>query len=145
MQTPDISPLFDKIRGIYRQRRKAYGDSYLTFGKILHSMFPEGITLKGVEQFMVFGLLVHILTKLARLACRLPKMVHSDSLQDMAVYALLVDGVANGDVDLLTPEPSCSETFYLELFDGIVAQTHDPNEDPILPLPIVPSLEKEES
>ena len=100
MKTPDISPLFDKIKNIYRQRRASYGDSYLTFGKIMNCLFPTGVTLKGTEQFMAFGLLVHVLTKLARFTCKFPKEAHSDSLQDLAVYALLIDGISNPETKL---------------------------------------------
>ena len=114
MKTPDISPVFDRLRQIYLERRSAYGDSYFTFGEMMNVLFPEGINLKGRDHFMIFGLLVHVLTKMARFTCKMPDEAHSDSLQDMAVYALLIDGVAN--MPLEATERNLNNFEYYEQF-----------------------------
>lgn len=93
MKSKDISKRFDQIRDIYQDRRQQYGDSYLMFGGVMSALFPEGVTISSDQDFAKLGILVQIIGKITRYTNHFPSGSHSDSLQDIAVYALLLDEV----------------------------------------------------
>lgn len=80
---------------IYKERNKTYGDNFLYFGKMMLGMFPNGLELKTEEDFNRFGIFMQICTKVSRYGQTF-KLGHADSLDDIAVYAMMqryVDGM----------------------------------------------------
>lgn len=75
---------------LYRQRNKLYGSNYKHFGMVLHGMFPNGLTVKGPEEFNRLALFLQLVHKLTRYARAMPKKGHVDSLDDIAVYAQML-------------------------------------------------------
>jgi hypothetical protein len=76
---------------IHDERGKDYGDDYMHIGKVLAGYFPEGITLKTPEEFNRFALWFFQVSKLGRYArCMTQGRGHPDSLDDNAVYAMLL-------------------------------------------------------
>src|SRR4249920_3507434 len=70
-------------------RGKTYGP-YSTIGKVMAAYFPNGITLNTPEEHVRFSLFLFMANKLVRLSTHLPDGVHKDSLDDIAVYAQIL-------------------------------------------------------
>lgn len=75
---------------LYKARNKLYGNDYLKFGAALSAMFPEGITLKGEDQFGRMALFFNCFQKLSRYASSMPNGQQLDSLSDLSVYAQML-------------------------------------------------------
>lgn len=80
---------------LYAERNKIYGNDYLKFGGALAAMFPNGLTLKGEEQFGRMALFFNIFQKLSRYASSMPNGKQRDSLDDLAVYAQMLQEFDN--------------------------------------------------
>lgn len=86
----------------YKQRAALYKANYLMIGEALAKMFPDGITLKTVEDHNKWHLFLMVMVKATRLANT--ELTHADSGLDMAVYAamfagLLMKGDSNGNAN----------------------------------------------
>jgi hypothetical protein len=90
--TPTSHPahLLRKNADLYDQRNSLYGDNYKHFGFIMERLFPDGIKLSTPEDFNRFGVLVQIVSKMTRYASQFGKGGHADSLDDAAVYAMML-------------------------------------------------------
>ena len=75
---------------IYEERNKIYGDNYKRFGPIMALLFPNGLDLKADEDFNRFGIFVQIVAKVTRYAENFKKGGHEDSLDDAAVYSMML-------------------------------------------------------
>lgn len=75
---------------LYEQRNALYGDNYKLAGKGLSALFPNGVTLKTESDFNRFAIFIHQYTKLSRYAMNFEKGGHPDSLDDQAVYSMML-------------------------------------------------------
>ena len=75
---------------IYEQRNAIYGDNYKLFGLWVSVLFQSGIELRTSEDFNRFGVLVQVLSKLSRYCANFDSGGHDDSLDDLAVYAMML-------------------------------------------------------
>lgn len=75
---------------IYEERNKLYGDNYKQFGEWVAKLFPLGVGLLSEEDFNRFGVLTQILSKLGRYCQNFEQGGHDDSLDDLAVYAMML-------------------------------------------------------
>jgi hypothetical protein len=75
---------------IYKQRNLIYGDSYKKFGKVMFVLFPDGVSAKGEDDLNRLGVLNMIVSKLMRYANNFSMGGHDDSLDDIAVYAMML-------------------------------------------------------
>ena len=75
---------------IYEERNKLYGDNYKRFGYIMKELFPQGLELKGPDDFNRYGVFVQVVSKITRYAENFSRGGHADSLDDMAVYAMML-------------------------------------------------------
>lgn len=75
---------------IYEERNALYGDNYMQFGKIMVLLFPNGIELKTVDDWNRMGVYVQKMAKVTRYAQQYRKGGHADSLDDEAVYAMML-------------------------------------------------------
>lgn len=76
--------------GIYEQRNQLYGDNYKRFGKIMAILFPNGIDLQNADDFNRFGIFVQVVSKITRYAENFSRGGHDDSLDDNAVYSMML-------------------------------------------------------
>jgi len=78
------------LGALYQERNALYQDNYKRFGDILSNLFPQGLTLKTPEEFNRFALFFQILHKQTRYAHAIASGGHADSLDDIAVYAQML-------------------------------------------------------
>jgi hypothetical protein len=79
-----------KLAEIYRSRNAVYGDTYKRFGKVMMALFPEPLTLSTEEDWNRMALFFHKADKIARYASSFTKGGHVDSLDDDAVYGMML-------------------------------------------------------
>lgn len=104
-QKPD--EILQREAETYRKKNADYGDSWKKQGEILNVMFPNGVTLKGEEQFTQFFLFVRCLDKMNRIAnlqfVAKESLIKSETLQDtwedLSVYAAMGASTNSGEVD----------------------------------------------
>jgi hypothetical protein len=75
---------------LYEERNKLYGDNYKRFGPIMMLLFPTGIELVSADDHNRFGIFVQIVAKVTRYAEQFAKGGHDDSLDDTAVYSMML-------------------------------------------------------
>ena len=80
------------IADLYRERNKFYGDNYKQHGAMLAAMFPDGLSLKGPEDFNRFAMFLQITHKVTRYAksIEFDQGGHQDSLDDISNYAQMM-------------------------------------------------------
>jgi len=71
----------------YEERNALYGDNYKRFGPIMTALFPDGLTLKGPDDFNRIGIFVQMMAKMTRYGAQWSKGGHDDSALDLSVYA----------------------------------------------------------
>lgn len=97
---------------LFRTRNKQYGANYTKFGPIMASMFPDGISCAGEEELGRLILFAHLFTKLTRYAQNMNRGGHEDSLDDMAVYAMMLaehDEKHRVHMATMNPVPTAAE------------------------------------
>lgn len=75
---------------IYEERNKLYGDNYKRFGSIMRELFPQGLELKTEDEFNRYCVFIQVVSKITRYAENFIRGGHADSLDDMAVYAMML-------------------------------------------------------
>jgi len=74
---------------LFNSRSEVYGDLYKEFGGIMKPLVGE-VNLKSELDFCRIGVLVQIVSKLARYCKNYSRCGHNDSLDDLAVYAMMM-------------------------------------------------------
>jgi hypothetical protein len=90
MAVETVPEMLNGLADIYKQRNELYGDNYKEFGNWASKLFPLGLTIETAEDWNRFGVLIQIMSKLSRYAQKFPDDNHEDSLDDMAVYAMML-------------------------------------------------------
>lgn len=76
---------------IYEQRSKVYGDNYKHFGYAMAAIFQQKpVVLTTPDDHNRFGVLVQAVSKITRYAQNFSSGGHKDSLDDAAVYAMML-------------------------------------------------------
>lgn len=85
-----------KAASIYEERNKLYGDNYKRFGPVL-SLILAGQQLdpSDTHQMSRLGIFVQIVAKLTRYGENFTRGGHDDSLDDTAVYAMMLKELDN--------------------------------------------------
>ena len=91
MTTKSVPELLRACATTYEERNKLYGDNYKKFGRVMEAMFPEGLTLRSIQDFNRYGIFVQCASKLMRYAEKLNKGGHQDSAHDLSVYAAMLE------------------------------------------------------
>jgi hypothetical protein len=94
----------EEALGTFKERNKSYGDNYLTHGRVMTALFPDGIELKTVEDWNRFGIINMIVAKMTRYAQKWPSVSVSsiDSVHDLGVYSFMLESIDSfklGDED----------------------------------------------
>lgn len=73
---------------LYRDRNASYGDNYKRFGKVMHSLFPDGKKITGPDEWNQIGVFIQMVSKISRFVDG--GMHHDDSLEDLSVYSTML-------------------------------------------------------
>lgn len=95
--TPD--QILAQAQRTFAEKGNVYGHNYLRIGEVLKGLFPDGITLKTVDDHNRFHLLMCLVIKLTRYTVNW-KQGHQDSIHDAIVYAAILESLD------LQPNPS---------------------------------------
>lgn len=97
-----VASQLENAAAIYQQRYELYGDNYKRFGPIMAAMFPDGLTLKTADDFGRFGLFVQVMSKTTRYGNMFTAGGHVDSLDDISVYAQMLQEVDHESAEKAT-------------------------------------------
>lgn len=84
-----VPEMLRNAAAIYEERNKVYGDNYKLFGHVMMAMLGQ-VDLRTPEDHNRFGILVQMVSKLTRYANNFAEGGHEDSLNDLAVYTLML-------------------------------------------------------
>jgi len=73
----------------FEKNFKTYGTTWITVGKTMEALFPNGKEIKTADDFMIFHLLEWVVGKLVRFSHS--GMTHIDSIHDAGVYCAMVE------------------------------------------------------
>lgn len=88
--TKTVPDRLTALASLYRERNTVYGDDYRRYGRVMLALFPGGISIQSEADLSRFGVLTQMLGKLGRYAANFSHGGHSDSLNDLAVYAQIL-------------------------------------------------------
>jgi hypothetical protein len=91
MTTKSVPELLRACATTYEERNKLYGDNYKKFGRVMEAMFPNGLTLRSIQDFNRYGIFVQCVSKIMRYGENLEKGGHQDSAHDLSVYAAMLE------------------------------------------------------
>lgn len=87
----NVAKKLTALADLYDQRAKIYGDNYKLFGKIMVEIFQgKGVMLNTAEDFNRFAIFVQVVSKVTRYGNQFSKGGHPDSLDDGAVYSMML-------------------------------------------------------
>jgi len=76
---------------LYKQRNAIYGDNYHRFGPIFSLLMEnQSLNVKSTHDMARLGVLVQLVSKITRYAENFNRGGHDDSLDDIAVYAMML-------------------------------------------------------
>lgn len=81
----------------FKQRSEVYGDNYLTHGKVMMALFPNGVDLKTEKEYNRFGIINMMVAKLTRYCQGWPN-AHQDSVHDLGVYSFILESLDDDSV-----------------------------------------------
>lgn len=88
--TKSVPQALKDLGALYEERNALYKDNYKNFGKTLSGLFPNGLMLQTAEEFNRFAMFIQILHKASRYANNILDGGHLDSLDDLSVYAQML-------------------------------------------------------
>ena len=74
---------------VFAERAAVYGTDYLHYSTVLQGLFPDGVGDLTPAQMARLMMICKIVQKLARYCTNLRRGGHADSLDDLAVYAMM--------------------------------------------------------
>jgi hypothetical protein len=77
--------ILEQAADTYRERNAEYGENYRVFGRVMDALFPDGLTIKGVDEWNRFHLWLLSVVKLTRYVQNW-EAGHEDSILDEIVY-----------------------------------------------------------
>ena len=78
---------------LYLNKNKDYKDCYKKHGHVIEALFPDGITLENYTDMNRFALLDMMVGKLTRYCNNFFEDGHKDSLDDISVYAQMLNEI----------------------------------------------------
>ena len=85
----EVSKSLEKLLEIRLNRRNSYGDAATKKGEVMAALF-NSMELKTESDFARFGILNFIVSKLIRYSENFENGGHADSLDDLAIYSLML-------------------------------------------------------
>jgi hypothetical protein len=80
---------------LYEERNKKYGDNYKLHGAVMRGLFPDGVELRTSDDFNRYSCVKEIATRLGRYSFNFHNGGHADSLNDISVYAQMLQELDN--------------------------------------------------
>lgn len=74
----------------FRERNRTYGNNYVSFGRVMKAMFPQGATLYTEDDWRRMGVLIQAASKMTRITANFQSGGHEDSTHDLMVYAAML-------------------------------------------------------
>lgn len=78
---------------LFEERNKVYGDNYKNVGVAMTGFFPDGVTLKTVDDFNRFHIFMLGVVKMTRYCNNWEKGGHADSIRDNTVYSAMLEHI----------------------------------------------------
>ena len=91
--TKTVPEALAELGKLYAERNAMYGDDYKYHGELMAIWFHKGVILHTAKDFNRYALFKHIVTKVSRYAANFAAGGHEDSLNDIAVYAQMLQEV----------------------------------------------------
>lgn len=85
----NVADRLTKLADLNRERGGTYGD-FEKIGRVLAQVFPEGLTLKTPDDWNRIILFTNSMNKLVRYSVNFNAGGHADSLDDNAVYSIML-------------------------------------------------------
>lgn len=88
-----------KILFLSKTKKDNYDDGYIKFGDIMEILYPDGITIKSKNDWIIFGIFIQIISKILRLG---PNILadkeesfekRRDNSIDMTVYCAMLTSI----------------------------------------------------
>jgi hypothetical protein len=91
MPNPPINAalVLTEMLDTFRERAATYKDNFITTGKVMEVLFPNGMTLETANDQEIYHLFSWVVGKLTRFAST--DLKHLDSIHDLAVYAAMIE------------------------------------------------------
>lgn len=89
-ESPDAGDLLRAAAQTFSERNATYGAAYKSFGAVLASLFPAGVSASGPEELGRLAVIVMLAGKLHRYTQNFPRG-HQDSAHDASVYAAMLE------------------------------------------------------
>jgi len=85
-----VAQRLSDLAELFEGRQAIYGDNYKRFGDVMAALFPGGCEIHTEHDWNRWGLLVQMVYKLTRYASQMADGGHPDSLDDLAVYTMML-------------------------------------------------------
>ena len=79
-----------ELAKLFEDRHQLYGDNYMMFGDVMAALFPTGIEADTEHDWNRLGLLTEMVYKFTRYVAMFHRGGHPDSLDDLAVYTVML-------------------------------------------------------
>jgi hypothetical protein len=89
-KVPGVPERLAALGELFADRDKVYGNSWKHNGAVIAAFFPDGLLLRSPEDFGRFSMALMLINKLQRYARNFSAGGHADSLDDLAVYAQML-------------------------------------------------------
>jgi len=89
----------------FREKNIEHGNSYKDVGEMLNLMFPNGLTLKGTDDFNIFSVFITMLYKIKRISGCMFSDSHlkyesaTDSPKDLSIYSAMLQELMEAKID----------------------------------------------
>lgn len=88
---PFVSTQLKAKAELYEQRHAVYGDNYKRFGPIFSLLMEtQSLNVKSKQDMSRLGVLIQLISKVTRYCENFNRGGHTDSLDDIAVYAMML-------------------------------------------------------
>lgn len=127
-----------RMRGaaqLFEERNAVYGANYLNFGLTMAGLFPNGVVMRDENDLRRFALVVHMMTKITRYCNAFERGGHGDSLEDLAVYAMMT--AETDDLSKVEAESAPAKTEPMSVGEALKWLATQPHNAPVV-LPRAP-------
>lgn len=125
MKTPQT--IMREAAKTFEERNPEYGDNWRKSGPILDAIFPDGIEIKGADEWSRFAIFMHIINKVSRIARNIKNGGHIDSSRDLSVYAAMLEAL-----EMDNPMNQLEENLKKGNFPTVTRSTLELDEDAFL-------------
>lgn len=108
MAHKNAGEILSEMAATYFERNAKYKDNYKRFGLMMTALFPEGLTVKTVDEWNRICIFMMITSKITRYAANFKEGGHQDSTHDAGVYSAMLEELGN---DFLYEEVPKREIF----------------------------------